>query len=489
MFDDGGNQTGYAFTTNPAWHIVDAILSRKIKPDYNIDLANGPTPLTTYETARFDWESIVESAQYFDALLANGRRRFTGNYCFTSTATLNAILEQMLLCCRSHMHEYAGKIYLICDQPRASTFIISRNNMNSLEESDQALHTSGNRFIGTFRDLLVPAAATIASIVGGKNPVVTTQQGHPFEAGDNIVIGGEGVPYDGYWTVFSTPTQTADEIAANDPVLSFTLTGKGSNYATNGPAGGTVGLVYSRFKERAPCFDHAGAQLARGAVGLGIPRQRKYITQKMDLSVLTYDQAARVMMYERDRVLAPDVTPYISPVGLTVNLPLFAADANNVPVLSQKPGDLLTLDSTANVPYAGNYEFMGATITPCRAGAGSGMSIGKSGLHSSGEISIELDCYNPTIFYDSSSDAAAGWTDVPGSDPGNESAYTGGATAGGGSFAFISSAVPSGGAFQLPSVGYPAANVMAWASPQGCFSVWASGPGRCLHAQYPPLLG
>jgi hypothetical protein len=97
---------------------------------------NGPGALTAAEAARVDWGSIVESATYFDSMLANGRRRFTGNYCFTSAATLNAILEQMLLTCRSHTHEYAGKIYLICDQPRPSTFLVTRDCLERLEPND-----------------------------------------------------------------------------------------------------------------------------------------------------------------------------------------------------------------------------------------------------------------------------------------------------------------------------------------------------------------
>jgi hypothetical protein len=488
LFDSNGNQTGYAFTTNPAWHIVDACLARKIKPDYNIDLNNGPTPLTAAEAACFDWPSITASAIYFDQLLANGRRRFTGNYCFTSAATLNAILEQMLLVCRSHMHEYAGKIYLICDQPRASTFIISRDHTQKFEPSDEVLHTSANRFIGKFRDLLIPACATIASITGGTNPVVTTELGHPCQANDDIVIGGEGVPYDGYWAVGYVPALTADQIAAGVQVYTMTLVGKGSNYATDGPAGGTIGLIYSRFKERAPAFQHNQNQLARGAIGLGIAAQKKKVSQTLDLSVLTYDQTARIVMYERDRALGQDVAPYVTPPSGSVVIPFFARDVNGNLAAALKPGDRITLDTTANVPYAGDYEFIDATIRSSGASALSKGVMTRTAAEDSLEMEIILGPYSEACLYDSSSNTEAGWVDVPGSDPGNESGYTGGATIDGGSLAFISGALPSGSAFPLPSIGYPPANVLSWASPRGYLIGTHPGPG-ILGGSLPELDG
>jgi len=46
VIDDEGNQTGYAFTTNPAWHFVDVLLRRKIMPDYGLTLNVGPDALT-----------------------------------------------------------------------------------------------------------------------------------------------------------------------------------------------------------------------------------------------------------------------------------------------------------------------------------------------------------------------------------------------------------------------------------------------------------
>jgi len=75
---------------------------------------------------RFDWGPIYSAAQYFDEFLANGRRRFEGNYSFSQQTTLQAVIEQILLCCRSFSSEYAGKISLKCDMPRSSVFTFSQ---------------------------------------------------------------------------------------------------------------------------------------------------------------------------------------------------------------------------------------------------------------------------------------------------------------------------------------------------------------------------
>ncbi|MBW4049425.1 MAG: hypothetical protein HIU89_16350 [Proteobacteria bacterium] len=69
--------------------------------------------------------------------------------------------------------------------------------------------------------------------------------------------------------------------------------------------------------------------------------------------------------------------------------------------------------------------------------------------------------------YDTSDPAQAGWPSVPGSDPGNDSNFTGVALANGGTLVFFTGALPSGQTWQLPSTGFPAANVLAWAGPQG----------------------
>lgn len=473
LFDHQGNTTGYAFSTNPAWHFVDVLLRRKIMPEWNIDLTNGPTDLPTAVRGRFDWGTIYQAAQYFDEILANGRRRFTGNYAFAQQTTLQAVLEQILLCCRSFTSEYAGKISLNPDMPRSSVFTFSRKHIlpGSWEASDQTLHTTANRFIANFRDLLIPAASEIASITCADhaNPVVTTTLPHPFQKGDRIAIGGTGTVYDGNWLVYSVPATINPGTTSEVDPSSFTMWSHGSNYPASIGAGGSVGLLYSRFKERAPEFWHKTNMMARGTIGLGIPRQRNKVKQSLDFATTTWDQAARLTMYERDRLLGMDATPYVTPPRVKLRTSMFAKDIYGNLACAIRPGDHITLDDTTNFQYAGEYEVLEPlTVYPPSCSAqGQGGALALIPDSNSGEIEFALGPYNEAVMYDASDPTQAGWPSVPGSDPGNDTSYTAVPLANGGNFVFFTGALLSGVTWQLPSTGYPPANLLAWAGPAG----------------------
>lgn len=473
LFDDQGNQTGYAFTTNPAWHFVDVLLRRKLFPDYGLDLSAGPDAIPTAVANRFDWGTIFTAAQYFDEILSNGRRRFEGNYVFSQQTSLQAVLEQILLNCRSFMKEYAGKISLNCDMPRASVFTFTREHIlpGSWSASDQTLHTTANRFVSNFRDLLVPQCSAIASIAWDPSLgqlIVTTVDPHPLEPDDWIAIGGTNSPYDGEWQVGTVPdvidVGTPEEV---DP-STFTLVPKGENYPVVVGAGGGLGLLYSRFKERSPEFWHKNNMLARGVVGLGIPRQRNKVKQVLDFATATWDQVSRLTTYERDRLLGVDQSPYITPPVVKFRTSMFAKDAAGNLACGIEPGDHVTLDDTVNFQYAGEYEVLEPLlkIPPTAAVSGAGVAIVRVPDENSGEIEIPLGPYNPDVFYDTSDPDQAGWPSVPGSDPGNSSNFTSIPLASG-QFAFFTGVGASGSAFQLPSTGFPPANVMDWAGPGG----------------------
>jgi hypothetical protein len=473
LFDDEGNQTGYAFTTNPAWHFVDLILRRKLLPDYNLSLTAGPDQLGPAVSNRFDWGSIYQSAQYYDEILANGRRRFQGSYSFVQQTSLQACLEQILLVCRSWVGEYGGKISLNCDMPRSSVFTFSRDCIlpGSFEADDKVVHTAGNRYVATMRDLLVPQAAVIASItcVANGRPTVTTEEPHPFNAGDRIAIGGTNTTYDGEWTVYSVPAVLYVGTPMEVDPTTFVMDRKGSNYPTSVGSGGGVGLLYSRFKERSPEFWHKNHMLAEGALGVAIPRQRNKVKHAIDLSITTYDQASRIARYERDRALGVDVSPYVTPPFVKVKTSMFARDAFGNLACAVRPGDHVTVDDTLSFPYAGEYEVIDPlemSVPTARADSQNG-SIQREPDAESGEIAFELGPYNPAIFYDDSDTLQAGWPSVPGSDPGNDSNFTGIDLAGGGIFVFFTGIQASGSQFQLPSTGFPPGNLLDWVGPAG----------------------
>lgn len=473
LFDADGNVTGYAFTRNPVWHWVDVTLRRELFPDYNLTINVGPDPLPAAVSARFNWSKIYASAQYCNQILASGQPRFTGDYAFTQQTSLQAIKTKILRACRAFEQESQGQLAIIVDQPRPSVFTFSRNHIlpGSWSASDQQLTTQGNRLLSSFRDVLVPACNAIASISnpGQGDPTVTTTANHPFNVGDRIAIGGTGTVYDGNWEVSSVPPiidpGTPEEV---DPTT-FTIARKGWNYPPAVGAGGACGLLYSRFKERTPEFWHKQNMLARGAYALNLTRQRNKVKDTLDFDTSTYDQVSRVSRYERDRSLGFDQAPYMTPARVKFKTSLFAKDVNGNLACGIETGDHITLDSTLNYPFAGEYEVVDPlTKTPvqCEVTA-SGEGLSQRPSSESATIEVSLQTYDEAYMYDASDPLEAGWPSVPNSYPGNDTAFTSVPLANGGNFVFFTGQAASGEQFQLPSTGYPTSNMLAWASPAG----------------------
>jgi hypothetical protein len=466
IFDDQGNQTGYAFSNNPVWCLLDAWLRRKYFNEFRIDINTGIDPIPSPVANCFNWGDIWSTAQYCDQLLANGRRRFTFNGAFSSQTTLAAITSQILMCFRGFTRSYAGKMSILCDQPRSSVFTITREHVlgNSLAPGDSATTKAANAYVGHFRDVLVPAAASISGITceNHANPVVTTEAPHPFNTGDRVAIGGTDTIYDGTWVVQSVP--------AGSQVTSLTLQSKGSNYPSSVGAGGQIGLTQARFKERSPTFMHKANQLARGAVAVGVQRYQNPIPVTYDLATSTFDQVSRICRYERDRALGFDVTPYVTPPALRVKIPLFAlsADGSGNCAAQIEAGDRITIDTYASYAYQGDYEVLETVENEYVAQfSATDGSITLRADPSGGTKELTLGPYNETYMYDVTDPNSASWSNVPGSDPGNDGNYTAIDLANNGKLAFITGAVSSGSTFDLPSTGFTPSNLLAAASPQG----------------------
>lgn len=473
LFDGNGQVTGYAFTRNPVWHWIDVTLRRELFPDYALTYQVGPDPLPDAVSARFDWDPIFASAQYCDERLAGGQPRFTGDYSFSAQTSLQAIKSQMLLCARGYERESQGKMAFICDRPRAAVFIVSREHMmpGSFEDTGEALRAAGNRFPAKFRDILVPAAAVIAGISNTTqgDPEITTVDPHPFIKGDRVAIGGTDTVYDSSWAVSSVPDIISPGTPSEVDPTTFTIARKGANYPSSVGAGGAVGLLYCRFKERTPEFWHKHNMLARGAMAINLPRLRNKIKQGLDFAISTWDQVSRIAQYERDRTLGVDQAPYTTPPRLKLRIPLFARDSAGRLACGIEAGDRITIDDKASWTYAGDYEVIDPLIKtpPACALAGSGAGFNRTPAQDSGEIEMSLQPYNENYMYDTSDPDSAGYAIVPGSFPGNDTAFTSVPLDNGGNFVFFTGSLPSGNVFQLPSTGYSAANVLSWASPAG----------------------
>jgi len=191
------------------------------------------------------------------------------------------------------------------------------------------------------------------------------------------------------------------------------------------------------------------------------------VKQTLDFATMTWDQASRITCYERDRLLGLDTT---GADGLPRRLTSRRRASSCARVFSRamssanlacaiRPGDHVTLDSTTNFQYAGEYEVLEplTVFPPTAQAAGQGGEIARKPSENSGEIELALGPYNEAVMYDTSDPTQAGWPSVPGSDPGNDSNYTSIGLANGGQFVFFSGQLPSGQAFQLPASGFPPA--------------------------------
>jgi hypothetical protein len=464
IFDATGAMTAYAFTTNPAWQMLDVLLRMRLYPEYKLDLNNGPDDLTSAVRSMIDFAAFADAAAWYDAINDQGRKNYEGSWLFSNPTSLQGLLTPMMQSCRSYMLETGGVYGLRYDASRASVFTVSRRNMLSFSAEDTPLHTAPNKIVTQFRDLLVPAIhGTIASISFpsyNSSPTVTMTDPHPLMQGDSIVIGGTNTTYDTEWTVASVPA--AD---ASGNVYSFSLVSRGSNYPSSVGAGGYVGLTYARFKQRSPEFNHHRNQLARGAAGVGLPRQRNKLAQTLDLGNSTYDQVYRVGMYERDRALGPDAAPYQPVVSATVELDPYAADAAgsaNRPI-GLDPGDIITIDDTASVPYAGLYEIVDPLIAAPD-------TVDSSGAVTVGKITAKLLSFDPNRFYDQSDLSQSGWIDVPGSDPGSATSGTDIDLNDGGVASFFTGLAASSDTLVVPDSFNPS-TLLAWIGAAGAVAV------------------
>jgi hypothetical protein len=276
IFDDMGNQTGYQWTTNPAWHYVDAWIRCALMPrsEYQLNMSPGPPFVTTPEALpsdvldKFDWGSIYEFSQDCDYVLANGRKRFEGNYAFAAQTTLAAIIEQILLNSRGYQQEYAGKLFLNMDKARASVFTLTSLHQVPLTFSadQKEVHQNANDYTAEFLDILVPAIGTISSIdyvfsvmgyPDGQATIVTVNE-NPVAPWDVIEVGGSSNSIlDRFWLV-------------NDIIDDYTFTAQPvtSDLTTNETGtGGLYGYPQSRFSKRTPELWHLAHATARGQIG------------------------------------------------------------------------------------------------------------------------------------------------------------------------------------------------------------------------------
>lgn len=406
FFDDQGNVTGYGFTTNPAWHFVEAILRRKIKPQQP-----GLAGLTDTEKACFNWPSITDTAARNAFLLPNGRPRFMGNYVFAAETTLTNILETILRVSRSYQRVQNGQIYLIGDDPRPSTFLLGANHVvpGTMKLSKKDVSKSGNIFIPSYRDIDIPAVCQVLTakaetVYLNGVPVVymvfTLNSLSPFQANDFATYGASSDPsFDGTYRVVAPLANLGSGIPDDTPnMVRCAPAGRSSGQAT----GGFLGTKDARFSQRAPTnVQHRSHQKMVAMQAPGLSNQPRLTEVRYDCGNSTFDQTNRLMRFERDRSLGTDIgADWKAPIGGTLTARLEAVDANGKALIDQQTHDVITLDDWVYPENPGDYEILSRQILPANE-------------QQDGRIVLEIVQYNRNAYTDVSDDPGQSYATVP----------------------------------------------------------------------------
>lgn len=415
IFDAYGNVTAYGFTTNPAWHFIDAQLRLKIKPQQP-----GLAGLTDAEKACFNWESIVETAARNDVILANGRPRFMGSYIFAADSTLANVNETILRVSRSYQRVSGGQICLIGDDPRPSVFLMGANNIvpGTLKLGKKDISKSPNVFVPQYRDIDIPAVCQVTNAqtsieslngVPVSYTVFTLSTLSPFVDEDLITYGGaDDADFDGHYRVvaaFVSITLGGVSSPVTDGANQVRCNGPGTSSPNASTTGGYLGTSNARFSERAPTnVLHRSHQHLVSMQAPGLAVQPRIIPVQYDCGNCTFDQTNRLMKFERDSTLGTDIgAGWTAPVAGSLTGWLEAVDVNGKPLISVESNDVITLDDWVTPEFTGDYKVTDRAITPP-----SGSSLG--------QIALQLTQYNRNAYTDVSDDPGESYATVPSVD-------------------------------------------------------------------------
>lgn len=367
MFDDLGNVVAYGFTCNPAWHIVEAILRYKIKPQQP-PIAG----LNAAERACFNWPSIVTFAARNDYILPNGNPRFFFSGIFAADTTLANIIETILRCSRAYMRVTNGQIYLIGDDQRDTVFTLSANHLvpGTLKLSKKDVSQLPNQFVARYRSIDMPAVAEVTTATYGNTNGDSQYALHlvsptpsPFLAGDIVTYGGAvDASFDGSYRVAEpdsgSPNYTLNYIP-NETYIDY-----GIAETSGSTTGGYLGTNDARFAEYAPAtVNHRSHQKLIAQQAPGLSPQPKIKPVYYDMANSTFDQVNRIMKFERDSSLGPDTgVTWIAPISGTLTCYLDAVDSAGNRIANVERHDVITLDDWISPEFAGLYVVKNRTV-------------------------------------------------------------------------------------------------------------------------------
>lgn len=415
IFDAYGNVVSYGFTLNPAWHKVEAILRRKIRPEQP-----AVSGLTAAEKACFNWDSICTLAARNDYILPNGNPRFMGNYIFAADATLANIMETMCRVDRSFQRIDNGKIVLQGDDARASVFVASAKHMvpGTLKLDKKDVSKAPNVFVPTYRDLEIPAVCQVISgvsyggfylssrhILGFR--ALTASTPSPFTTGQYARYGGCSDPaWDGCYAVY-IPDESNNPYPrrSTHPNVTYALMSTPDGTPIENVTGGYLGSDDKRFSERSPTgVQHRSAQKMVAAQAAGLGAQPKLSKVFYDCGSSTFDQTNRLMKFERDRELGTDTgTGWTAPIAGTLSLFFEGVDASGVQMYNvAKTHNVITLDDWLFPEGPGDYEIMDMDIETAKE---DGLTV----------VALTLRAYNRNAYTDVSDDPGTYYKAVPNS--------------------------------------------------------------------------
>ncbi len=360
QFDANGNQTGYAFSTNPAWIILDALFRFVLKREAVVNSA-----ITAQEKTRINWASFYNASQYYPVDISGGAgiSRYEINVAFAQQLTVTALFEQLLLMSRSYLVEQAGQIYLFPDQPRVSTFILTSDHYvpGTLQYNKKAVRASANHFVGTFNDLLPPVVANVivnGAVRSSGTVTITTQASHPFMVGDYVNYSNCDDPsFDGTFFVTDVLSSTSLSWSQAGP---NTVSGRG-----------ILGTNESLYAKRSTIDDHEQHQLAIGQRGAGLSVMAKQIELDLDYGNNTSERVRRLLWYQKVRSLGVDAAPYKAPFQILLKARAESVDQNGNALIAQLRGDLITLDHSVSEELADTvWEIIEMDFTPPAGNSG-----------------------------------------------------------------------------------------------------------------------
>jgi hypothetical protein len=398
IFDANGNQIGYQFSTNAAWQILDLILRKMLKPDWNPNLAAAVGgDLTAQEKLRIDFPSVVDAAAWCDFNIASGLKRWESSIAFPRTIKMQQAVAQMQTISQLFVHESFGKIFIRADKPRASSFILTADHVvpGTTTFNKVDLHGTSNRLIASFNDLMPQDQADIDTaanngIVRTSNQVTVKTIGtHPFLIGDNVQIFGHQTDptINGVWPITSVPDTSH-----------FVFPQSGPN-ATLG--GGSCGTPESRFAQRSSTVDHERHQNAIGQRGLNLNAVFRRLPINIDFGNNTMERVSRALNFLKVRNLGVDSVPYNAPRTGKLSAFLDSVDSSNRALVSMLVGDVLTVDATVSEEFQGDYEIMESTTILPSQSSSSNNSLGSGAAQNDvPTIDLKLLQYIPTAWSD-----------------------------------------------------------------------------------------